>query len=225
MQPRVHLCARKHSSKLAVAIDLRKAGAEPARPTKSASQSRSGIRLAGRRPRSSARRKNRRSWRPHAANARIIDPRGARRPGRAGHLPQCRERFLRSPGESARTSRFGDRRRPRRDHLRRRMDHRVGRMDQRPDAGQQFKARFLKTSAPSSIEGIEKYLGSGMIRGIGPVYAKKMVKAFVDKVFDIIEAEPARLREVTGIGAGAKRITDAWAEQKIVREIMVFLHS
>jgi exodeoxyribonuclease V alpha subunit len=92
--------------------------------------------------------------------------------------------------------------------------------------GQQFKARFLKTSAPSSIDGIEKYLGSGMIRGIGPVYAKKMVKAFGEKVFDIIEAEPNRLREVTGIGAvRAKRITDAWAEQKIVREIMVFLHS
>jgi exodeoxyribonuclease V alpha subunit len=92
--------------------------------------------------------------------------------------------------------------------------------------GQQFKARFLKTSAPSSIDGIEKYLGSGMIRGIGPVYAKKMVKAFEEKVFDVIEAEPDRLREVTGIGAvRAKRITDAWAEQKIVREIMVFLHS
>ena len=92
--------------------------------------------------------------------------------------------------------------------------------------GQQFRARFLKTSAPSSIDGIEKYLGSGMIRGIGPVYAKKMVKAFGEKVFDIIEAEPDRLREVTGIGAvRAKRITDAWAEQKVVREIMVFLHS
>ena len=92
--------------------------------------------------------------------------------------------------------------------------------------GQQFTARFLKTSAPSSIDGIEKYLGSGMIRGIGPVYAKKMVKAFGDKVFDVIEAEPDRLREVTGIGAvRAKRITDAWAEQKVVREIMVFLHS
>ena len=61
---------------------------------------------------------------------------------------------------------------------------------------------------------------------MGPVYAKKMVKAFGEKVFDIIEAEPDRLREVTGIGAGARqRITDAWAEQKIVREIMVFLHS
>ena len=92
--------------------------------------------------------------------------------------------------------------------------------------GQQFKARFLKTSAPSSIDGIEKYLSSGMIRGIGPVYAKKMVKAFGEKVFDVIEAEPDRLREVTGIGAvRAKRITDAWAEQKVVQEIMVFLHS
>ena len=65
-----------------------------------------------------------------------------------------------------------------------------------------------------------------MIRGIGPVYAKKLVRAFGEKVFDTIEAEPERLREVTGIGVvRAKRITDAWAEQKIVREIMVFLHA
>ena len=92
--------------------------------------------------------------------------------------------------------------------------------------GQQFKARFIRTAAPSSVEGIEKYLGSGMIRGIGPVYASKLVRAFGEKVFDVIEAEPERLREVTGIGRiRAKRITDAWAEQKVVREIMVFLHS
>jgi exodeoxyribonuclease V alpha subunit len=92
--------------------------------------------------------------------------------------------------------------------------------------GQQFRARFLRTSEPTSIDGIEKYLGSGMIRGIGPVYARKMVKAFGEKVFDVIEAEPDRLRQVTGIGpVRAKRITAAWAEQKIVREIMVFLHS
>jgi exodeoxyribonuclease V alpha subunit len=92
--------------------------------------------------------------------------------------------------------------------------------------GQQFKTRFLKTTSPTTVEGIEKYLGSGMIRGIGPVYAKKMVGAFGDKVFDIIEAEPERLREVDGIGpVRAKRISDAWAEQKVVREIMVFLHA
>jgi hypothetical protein len=92
--------------------------------------------------------------------------------------------------------------------------------------GQQFKAKFLKTSEPTSLDGIEKYLGSGMIRGIGPVYAKKLVRAFGEKVFDTIEAEPERLREVTGIGAvRANRITAAWADQKIIREIMVFLHS
>lgn len=92
--------------------------------------------------------------------------------------------------------------------------------------GQQFRAHFLKTATPTSIDGIEKYLGSGMIRGIGPVYAKKLVKSFGDKVFDIIETEPDRLREVPGIGImRAKRITLAWSEQKAVREIMVFLHS
>ena len=92
--------------------------------------------------------------------------------------------------------------------------------------GQQFRARFVRTAEPSSVEGIEKYLGSGMIRGIGPVYARKLVRAFGEKVFDTIEVEPERLREVAGIGkVRAKRITDAWAEQKVVREIMVFLHS
>src|SRR5258707_4286494 len=82
--------------------------------------------------------------------------------------------------------------------------------------GQQFKARFLKTSAPTSLEGIEKYLASGMIRGIGPVYAKKLLRAFGEKVFDVIEAEPDRLREVDGIGpVRANRIANAWAEQKV----------
>jgi exodeoxyribonuclease V alpha subunit len=92
--------------------------------------------------------------------------------------------------------------------------------------GRQYKAKFLRTSEPTSLDGIERYLGSGMIRGIGPVYAKKLVRAFGAKVFDTIEAQPERLREVTGIGAvRAAWITAAWAEQKIIREIMVFLHS
>ena len=92
--------------------------------------------------------------------------------------------------------------------------------------GQQFKARFLRTSPPTSADGIEKYLSSGMIRGVGPAYAKKLLRAFGEKVFDIIEASPDRLREVDGIGpVRASRITAAWAEQKAVREIMVFLHS
>jgi exodeoxyribonuclease V alpha subunit len=106
------------------------------------------------------------------------------------------------------------------------VDYGCRRLDYDRTHGQQFKARFLKTSAPTSAEGIEKYLGSGMIRGIGPVYAKKLLRAFGDKVFDVIEAEPGRLRDVEGIGpVRANRIVVGWAEQKVVREIMVFLHS
>jgi exodeoxyribonuclease V alpha subunit len=86
--------------------------------------------------------------------------------------------------------------------------------------GQQFKARFLRTSPPTSADGIEKYLSSGMIRGVGPVYAKKLVRAFGEKVFDIIETTPDRLREVDGIGpVRAASILAAWAEQEAVREL------
>ncbi len=92
--------------------------------------------------------------------------------------------------------------------------------------GQQFRAQFLKTSEPTTVEGIEKYLASGMIRGIGPAYAKKLLRAFGEKVFEVIETQADRLREVDGIGpVRAARIVAAWAEQKAVREIMVFLHS
>lgn len=92
--------------------------------------------------------------------------------------------------------------------------------------GLQFKAQFLKATPPATVEGIEKYLGSGMIRGIGPVYAKKLVKAFGEQVFDIIEAEPDRLREVTGIGPKrAAGIIAGWVEQRVIRDIMIFLHA
>jgi exodeoxyribonuclease V alpha subunit len=92
--------------------------------------------------------------------------------------------------------------------------------------GQQFKAAFLRSSPPTTAEGIEKYLGSGMIRGIGPIYASKLVEAFGAEVFEVIEQAPERLREVPGIGqVRAGRIAQAWADQKVVREIMVFLHS
>ena len=92
--------------------------------------------------------------------------------------------------------------------------------------GVQFRASFLKATPPTTTEGIEKYLGSGMIRGIGPIYARKLVRAFSDAVFDVIEQEPGRLREVTGIGPKrAERIVAGWAEQKVIREIMLFLHS
>jgi exodeoxyribonuclease V alpha subunit len=92
--------------------------------------------------------------------------------------------------------------------------------------GLQFRARFLKATPPTTIEGIEKYLGSGMIRGIGPVYAKEAIHAFGERVFDVIEAEPDRLREVTGIGPKrAEGIVAGWAEQRVIRGIMIFLHT
>jgi exodeoxyribonuclease V alpha subunit len=92
--------------------------------------------------------------------------------------------------------------------------------------GLQFKASFLKASPPTTLEGIERYLGSGMIRGIGPVYARKLVGAFGEAVFELIEEQPERLREVAGIGPKrASRIIASWAEQKMIREIMLFLHS
>ena len=92
--------------------------------------------------------------------------------------------------------------------------------------GQQFRAAFLKASPPTTLEGIERYLASGMIRGIGPVYAKRLVRGFGEAVFDLIEQQPERLQEVTGIGVKrAARIIAGWAEQKVIREIMLFLHA
>jgi exodeoxyribonuclease V alpha subunit len=92
--------------------------------------------------------------------------------------------------------------------------------------GVQFRADLLKSSAPTTKEGIEKYRGSGMVKGIGPVYAKKLVQKFGEKIFDVIENESGRLEDVDGIGPmRRRRIKDAWAEQKAIRGIMVFLHS
>ena len=92
--------------------------------------------------------------------------------------------------------------------------------------GVQFKADTLKVTPPTGVEGIEKYLASGHMRGIGPAMAKRIVAAFGESTFEIIEAEPQRLPEVAGIGSKrAARIITGWAEQKAVREIMLFLHA
>jgi exodeoxyribonuclease V alpha subunit len=92
--------------------------------------------------------------------------------------------------------------------------------------GLQFRAELLRSTAPTTREGIEKYLGSGMVKGIGPIYAKKLVEKFGEKIFDIIESYSVRLEEVEGIGPQRRRrIKEAWAEQKVIRDIMVFLHS
>jgi exodeoxyribonuclease V alpha subunit len=95
-----------------------------------------------------------------------------------------------------------------------------------PSFGLQFRAQILSVVPPTTLEGIEAYLGSGMIKGIGRAMAAKLVQAFGAAVFDVIERQPQRLREIPGIGQGlAERITTAWRDQRAVRDIMLFLHS
>ena len=92
--------------------------------------------------------------------------------------------------------------------------------------GLQFKAESLTVTAPNTLEGMQKYLGSGLIKGIGPVYAKKLLSAFKEDVFRVIEEHPQRLQQISGIGpARAQQIIKGWADQKVIRDIMLFLHS
>lgn len=92
--------------------------------------------------------------------------------------------------------------------------------------GQQFRVERYETAAPSTVLGIEKYLGSGLIRGIGPKMAERIVKLFAERTLDIIDNEPVRLREVQGIGDyRIAQIKKAWEEQKEIRNLMVFLRS
>src|SRR5437762_7688082 len=92
--------------------------------------------------------------------------------------------------------------------------------------GPQFKAESLRTLPPCTLEGIEKYLGSGLIKGIGPHYAKKIVQAVGERTLQIIDESPSFLKEIKGIGPRRiQRIRESWQEQKAVRHIMVFLQS
>ena len=92
--------------------------------------------------------------------------------------------------------------------------------------GLQFKADDLKTTPPHTAAGIAKYLGSGLIKGIGPTYAKRIVELFGDRTLDVIDQSPSFLSEVKGIGPQRlERIRRSWQEQKGVRSIMVFLQS
>jgi exodeoxyribonuclease V alpha subunit len=90
--------------------------------------------------------------------------------------------------------------------------------------GDQFHVHQYETVAPATLVGIQRYLGSGLIKGIGPVFAKRLVDAFGLDTLRVIEEEPERLRTVEGIGPlRLKRITTAWAEQREIREVMLFL--
>ncbi len=92
--------------------------------------------------------------------------------------------------------------------------------------GLQFKADHVKTTPPHTAEGIAKYLGSGLVRGVGPGYARRIVDVFGDKTLEVIDQSPTFLTQVKGIGPKlVEKIRDSWREQQAVRSIMVFLHS
>jgi exodeoxyribonuclease V alpha subunit len=94
------------------------------------------------------------------------------------------------------------------------------------DHGQQFKAAELRTSPPHTVEGIEKYLGSGMVKGIGPHFARRIVETFGDRTLAIIDESPSFLSEVKGIGPRRiEQIRASWQQQKAVRGIIVFMQS
>lgn len=93
------------------------------------------------------------------------------------------------------------------------------------DFGPQFKADELKLKRPDSLGGIERYLGSGLIKGIGPAHAKRIVEKFGPKVFDIIENESKKLEDVEGVGKKRRlEIRESWMKQKALHSIMLFLH-
>lgn len=95
-----------------------------------------------------------------------------------------------------------------------------------PKYGKQFKVASYATVAPATVMGIEKYLGSGLIRGIGKVMAARLVAAFGLETLEVIEGRPERLTEVEGIGPKRSRdILNAWAEQREIKDVMVFLQS
>jgi exodeoxyribonuclease V alpha subunit len=93
-----------------------------------------------------------------------------------------------------------------------------------PKFGKQFEAVSCTLQVPTTLVGLKKYLGSGLIKGIGKVYAEKMVAHFGEQILDIIDKHPERLKEINGLGASrVEKITEAWASQKEISSIMVFL--
>lgn len=95
-----------------------------------------------------------------------------------------------------------------------------------PKYGRQFDVKECTTNLPSSAQGIEKYLASGMIKGIGPKFAQRMVKKFGEQTLEIIDQNPDKLYEVEGVGEKRiEQIVTAWKEQKEISQVMVFLRS
>lgn len=102
----------------------------------------------------------------------------------------------------------------------------TGEWTRHPAHGDQFKVASFQSELPSTVYGIRKYLGSGLVHGIGKAYAKKIVDRFGTDTLRVISEESARLRDVPGIGPQrAARIKAAWDEQRALREVMIFLQT
>ncbi len=102
----------------------------------------------------------------------------------------------------------------------------TGRWTIHAEYGRQFVVEGMRTVLPATVAGIEKYLGSGLIRGVGPVTAKRIVKHFGVETLTIIEEQADRLNEVPGVGKKrVQMIMSAWQEQKAIKEVMLFLQS
>jgi exodeoxyribonuclease V alpha subunit len=102
----------------------------------------------------------------------------------------------------------------------------VGRWGSHPKYGRQFEVHSFTTVLPATIQGIERYLGSGLVKGIGPKTAARIVEHFGVDTLRVIEEEPRRLIEVAGLGPKrTKMIATAWEEQKAIKEVMIFLQS
>lgn len=102
----------------------------------------------------------------------------------------------------------------------------TGRWTMHAEYGKQFVVENLRPVLPATIKGIEKYLGSGLIKGVGPVTAKRIVKQFGVETLDVIEQAPERLIEAPGVGQKRVHlIMAAWLEQKAIKEVMLFLQS
>jgi exodeoxyribonuclease V alpha subunit len=126
-------------------------------------------------------------------------------PGRADPVTAVGSLLGAQPGESLRLS---------------------GRWVQDKKYGEQLRVESYLTVKPATLVGMEKYLGSGLVRGVGKVMAARLVKHFEFATLDIIDQDPDRLTEVDGIGPKRKaRVIAAWAEQKAVKEVMLFLQS
>ncbi|MBC2879616.1 MULTISPECIES: SF1B family DNA helicase RecD2 [Streptomyces] len=101
-----------------------------------------------------------------------------------------------------------------------------GRWGSHPQYGRQFTVENYTTVLPATVQGIRRYLGSGLVKGIGPVFADRITQHFGTDTLRIIEEEIGRLIEVPGLGPKrTKKIADAWEEQKAIKEVMLFLQT